>query len=667
MHLKLRICISLLIITIAAACSRQPDVLVMAATSTPQGAVVPTRAPTLTSEITATLAPTATHSPTTEPTSTDTTTPSDTATPPIESTVTLTVSTSTPTITATNDDIDGDGLSFEQEQAAGTNPEISDTDLDGLSDGEEIAEWNTNPLEIDTDGDLLSDGEETTAYGTDPTNRDTDDDQLLDGDEVQIYGTDPLSNDTDGDTLVDLLEVELGTDPTLLDTDGDGQPDGVDQSPLTNNTQTSTPTVTPIPLTDTSGLRYLNSTAFTPTFLTGAISAGDTVSGAITNEQPFVLYSLETTPGTSINITMDGAAANGSDFYPRIVVIDPKGREVARTSDYSVASRAVIEGLMLSEAGTYVIAASRVGGQFGYTYGDFELAIETAVEGQSQTGILSQPINYGNEVTGEIDDNVNEHIYTLHGREGDTITISMNTVSGDLDPRLMLTDNLGNPLVMRDDDYEALSFNSMVDGYVLPHSGYYSVVATRYESRNALEGTYSLLIELNSQLPSGEAHQIEAPLDFINSIALRTDLEYYAEFSAGDAVDDDKNEVRLDTLLTFYLPPLEETFELSAARLHLEPCLERNQGFAALGELSILEDAYGSLSDDHDFTRPAAGSSLISQTSSCSAVDLTDVVRDAYNAGQSTLQIRLTFRTPTLNGQPDSVVFTPQLILEPAE
>lgn len=59
-----------------------------------------------------------------------------------------------------SDDPDGDGLTSEEEKAAGTDPKVSDTDNDGLSDGEEVKIWHTNPLKADTDGDGFSDGVE---------------------------------------------------------------------------------------------------------------------------------------------------------------------------------------------------------------------------------------------------------------------------------------------------------------------------------------------------------------------------------------------------------------------------------------------------------------------------------------------------------------------------
>jgi len=53
--------------------------------------------------------------------------------------------------------LDGYGLSDALENTIGTNPNDSDTDFDGLDDGEEVNEYMTNPRNGDTDGDGLSD------------------------------------------------------------------------------------------------------------------------------------------------------------------------------------------------------------------------------------------------------------------------------------------------------------------------------------------------------------------------------------------------------------------------------------------------------------------------------------------------------------------------------
>lgn len=67
-----------------------------------------------------------------------------------------------------NTDSDGDNLRNSDEIRLGTSVIDTDTDNDGLSDGEEVFNYRTNPTDPDTDGDGVSDGDEVNIFGTDP-------------------------------------------------------------------------------------------------------------------------------------------------------------------------------------------------------------------------------------------------------------------------------------------------------------------------------------------------------------------------------------------------------------------------------------------------------------------------------------------------------------------
>ncbi|MHA1401270.1 MAG: right-handed parallel beta-helix repeat-containing protein [Candidatus Heimdallarchaeaceae archaeon] len=121
-----------------------------------------------------------------------------------------------------NEDLDNDGLTNIEESTIGTFANNIDTDMDQLSDYQEVKIYLTNPLDEDTDGDNLLDGEEVNNYGTDPNNSDTDKDNLTDYEEVVYYNTNANSSDSDGDGLDDYEEIkQYGTDPNNVDTDGD--------------------------------------------------------------------------------------------------------------------------------------------------------------------------------------------------------------------------------------------------------------------------------------------------------------------------------------------------------------------------------------------------------------------------------------------------------------
>ncbi len=66
-----------------------------------------------------------------------------------------------------NRDNDGDGLTNAEEDELGTDPDLADTDGDGLDDFTEVNETGTDPTVADTDGDGYDDGKEWDG-NTDP-------------------------------------------------------------------------------------------------------------------------------------------------------------------------------------------------------------------------------------------------------------------------------------------------------------------------------------------------------------------------------------------------------------------------------------------------------------------------------------------------------------------
>lgn len=157
------------------------------------------------------------------------------------------------------DDIDFDGVSDLAELSGiiKTNPNILDSDNDGLSDYEERS-LSTDPNKTDTDGDGYLDGVEV-SLGTDPNDAadpvnsnddndfdglsnglellnntkvnvfDTDKDGLSDWYEINVSTTNPLNSDSDGDKISDGAEIRITlTDPNKIDSDNDGINDGVE-------------------------------------------------------------------------------------------------------------------------------------------------------------------------------------------------------------------------------------------------------------------------------------------------------------------------------------------------------------------------------------------------------------------------------------------------------
>jgi hypothetical protein len=88
-------------------------------------------------------------------------------------------------------DSDGDTLTNLEEYQAKTNPNVVDTDGDGISDGDEVKVYLSSPIKTDSDGDGLNDYVELFDHQTDPFNPDTDNDSYSDYAEISVYATDP--------------------------------------------------------------------------------------------------------------------------------------------------------------------------------------------------------------------------------------------------------------------------------------------------------------------------------------------------------------------------------------------------------------------------------------------------------------------------------------------
>jgi len=141
-------------------------------------------------------------------------------------------------------DIEPDGMPDSWEMSNGLNVGVDDSSLDNDNDGgsdglSNLEEYlnNTDPQDSDSDDDGLTDGQELNDIETNPLDNDTDDDEILDGEEVSEgvdgFVTDPFEPDTDFDGLPDKYEVDNMLDPTddgtiNEDFGPDGDPDSDD-------------------------------------------------------------------------------------------------------------------------------------------------------------------------------------------------------------------------------------------------------------------------------------------------------------------------------------------------------------------------------------------------------------------------------------------------------
>lgn len=108
-------------------------------------------------------------------------------------------------------------------------------------------------------------------------------------------------------------------------------------------------------------------------------------------------------------------------------------------------------------------------------------------------------VTYGDSLEGQIDDQVYARFYQFRGEAGDEIALTAVTVSGDLDPILILRGDDDQTLPGGLNDDAAANTGDAALRYMLPYTGQYVVAVTRYGLRDGTTGgTFRLTLEKQS-------------------------------------------------------------------------------------------------------------------------------------------------------------------------
>ncbi len=485
----------------------------------------------------------------------------------------------------------------------------------------------------------------------------------------------PSATLTETATLTSTLtQTLLSSDtplPTQMATNTPQPTDTLTSTPTTSPTETAIPTLTnTLPPTTTptnapptlaptpdAALAYRNATSLDSVTLNQALTLSEPVTGTINNQNPTLLYPVTGTAGMVLDVTVN---TTSGDLDPFVLVLDPKGRELVQNDDAGTDSRdAAINGLVLPETGIYVIVVSRFNHIFGESTGDFNLTVSEGTITETVIGTYAEVTGYDSFADGTLDSVHTEDLYTFRAAAGDVITIQMTNVSGDLDPRLTVNDNLGNPLMINDDNLQTGTFDAAIQSYIVRRAGYYTIIASRY-SGNDNSGSYRMKLAREGQSAPG----VFAPLDPVNSRTINDAGDGFINYSAGDMLDEDGTERALQALLTFRLPtPPNTSLQVSSATLQIAPCYQRGGGFNVLGNLTIYQENFGRLSQARNIGHPLPGARILSAQPSCDSVDITSLIQNAYATNIANVQFRAVFRDRTNNNAEDQVQFTPRLLL----
>jgi len=212
------------------------------------------------------------------------------------------------------------------------------------------------------------------------------------------------------------------------------------------------------------------------------LSYSDEVDDFINDETWQHVYTFEASAGDVIDIEMFSLSPDLDTF---LVLQNSEAEELVAIDD-DLEFNAHIRNFIIPEDGEYVIIATRFNGPEGDGEGEYILQLNLIDE-------ASVNIEFGGEVTDEIEDLFWKDEYFFIGGVGDEVTITMTSSNDELDTYLYLIGPAGNVLTENDDDNGT---NSAIRNFRLPDDGIYTIVATRFALQNGGgEGEYTLTLD----------------------------------------------------------------------------------------------------------------------------------------------------------------------------
>jgi hypothetical protein len=227
-----------------------------------------------------------------------------------------------------------------------------------------------------------------------------------------------------------------------------------------------------------------------------------------------------------------GRSPNRDDPY--LGLLDTNQNLLASNDD-SFGTDSLIEGYVLPRDDRYTIVARGYAGETG----SYTLSLERTDSG-IEIGAGGGEIEFGETVNSRVT-SANGDEWMFSGREGDEIRVEMR--SSTLDSYLELYDPSGR-MVASDDDGGG-NLDSLIEGYVLPDSGTYTIMASSYSGE---DGSYRLSLE---RTDSGVEIGVGGEIDFGETVDGRVMTERGDEWTftagAGDVVTIDMESRSLDT------------------------------------------------------------------------------------------------------------------------
>ncbi len=343
------------------------------------------------------------------------------------------------------------------------------------------------------------------------------------------------------------------------------------QTPTSTTTQTPTSMPTQTPTLPPTATRQPTATP-APTQLRlegGTLDADSAVGGVITDGNYGAEYTLEATAGDVVTLVM--YAASG-DLDSQLTLLDPNGDRIAFNDDVpddaldnllgAAPPDALIGTFELPVSGIYTVIAERFGAEFGTTTGNYALSLLVEESGEQMPIVTTDTedgvIEYGEAVNGEITNFDYFVDYTFTGSANDIISISMDEISGDLDPYISLLNTEGEEVAFNDDDPSENTLNAFLST-TLPADGNYIIRATRFNQQSGdSTGQFrlTLMLEVSGVAASTENANAIIPLTLGETVAGTLTQEVYTRRYSFNGAGGQQITVRMDASSGNLLPML---------------------------------------------------------------------------------------------------------------
>jgi hypothetical protein len=299
------------------------------------------------------------------------------------------------------------------------------------------------------------------------------------------------------------------------------------------------------------------------------IAYEQTVTGTITRETFRQVYSFTGKAGDLIDITMK---VTGGTLDPLLILTDDQNMLLARDDDAGEGYSAVISNFQLPRDGGYFISAARFGQERGLTIGTFSLTLSrVGVSG----GVANTFLRYGDNVVGEITPEAPEAVYGFTAKRGDLIKITLQRISGDLDPALILADSAGNIVTVNDEDTSTVgTLDASITDFLIRKTDNYLIVATRFgREAGTTRGGFSLTLDRTPPELLGLTLDMPAFIDYGETLTGTINADtvirtWRFEAKRGDVITVEAERTRgtLDPTLQLYDPDQKPLVDNDAGR-----------------------------------------------------------------------------------------------------